>query len=172
MLPGHSSYCASGTTVTFHWRRYDHTSRAIDEALDSLEEAVFGKEGRLRNPYMVGTARGVFRAILERAEIGALEDPDEVRRIVRPTPGRMFEFRWNDIVVLEMHAGVQRRLTVPVRLLEIEASIRPNEALGLRAFEKDTAGSPDEIRVAQNHEIDLASRAFTALITDQPHSQK
>lgn len=158
------SYCSNCDSVEFYWEDYRDPQTAVDRAVDALEQAAYKGPYRVRDPYKRGTMRGQFRAILEYAEQGQLRPVDEVKRIRRPTWTTMYELRWPDIRVTEVKDGRKRFVDVEMRLLEVETSQRPCEALGLRAFEKKTEGSEAEIRHWQNQEIDGANAQYLALL--------
>ena len=162
--PDRTSYCSSCGHVTFYWERYEDAGTAVDRAVDALAAAATWGPGRLKDPWQLGVMRGEFRAVLEAAEEGGLAPVDEVKRIRRPTRATMFEFRWPRIRVAELRDGTKRFVDIEMRLLEVETRSRPCEALGLRAFEKQTWGGAEAVRDRQNQEIDAADRDFVRLL--------
>lgn len=149
--------------MDFYWvdTPSDDATDHIEAAVSALFAAIQGAGTRLWSPYAVPLIKANFRKRLEKAVLGELNPPKELKPL-RNGRHPLFEIRWGDIAVHEAAAGGS-----PERFHEVEARLihaEPDElgvcAVGLHAHEKLTDGTREEIQDAQNREIDHAEALF------------
>lgn len=165
------SHCSCGGSVAIYWRYCTAADQAahIEEMVDRLMDTL--KVGnRVWNPWSEPAVAAKFRDRLRRAAAGRLRPVDEVK----PLRGgrRLFEIRWQDIAVTEVHDGQASHHTTNARLIHAEPAELGVALLGLVVHEKPQTV---ESKVEQDAHIDAAQnilvRAESSLWGVEPRTE-
>lgn len=152
-----------GVKVPFYWVNNASTieDEHLAEAVDALFDAIQIPGVRLWSPHSAALVRAVFKKRLQKATRGELRPPGELKSVGsgRPT---LYEIRWSGIAVRERDdaGGPDAYFDVEVRLLHGEPDELGLCFLGLHAHEKQYWGSDDEIKAAQDAEIEVARNRY------------
>lgn len=152
-----------GVQVPFYW--IDNASMSEDEhlveAVDALFAAIQLPGVRLWSPHSAAMVRATFKKRLQKAARGELRPPRELKPVGsgRPT---LYEIRWSGISVRERDedGGPDAYFDVEIRMLHGEPDELGLCFLGLHAHEKQYWGSSDEIKAAQDAEIQVARNRY------------
>lgn len=158
----HSNVC-SGLPADFYWvdNPAEDESAHISQAVEVLFSAINAPGVRLWSPYNAPLVKAQFRNRIEKAARGELEPPDELKPV---SDGRLplYEIRWSGITVHERteDGDPDSYYDVQVRLLHGEPDELGLCFIGLHAHEKQCRGSADEVKRAQNAEIETAASIY------------
>lgn len=157
------SNACSGLRVAFYWVDNPSTDEDdhLDQAVDTLFEAIRHAGVRLWTPWNTPLLKAEFRNRLKKASRGELEPPDELKPVGDGRPS-IYEIRWSEIEVHERPDGdgPHRFKKIEVRLLHGEPLELSLALLGLHAHEKRTDGTDEEIKRAQDAEIERAKAIY------------
>lgn len=136
----------------------------LAKVVNLLDEVVFGPPERMRNPYLVGDARGQFKQKLKAAVDGKLIPVDEVKPVGFSLTSPLFEIRWVEIRVHErLPDGTSEFKSVHVRLYHAEPDAVQGLAVGLHAHEKALFDDDSDTVAAQDREIQIAAGLYGSL---------
>lgn len=163
--PQLNAIASNGVGGPFYWR-FGCGPDYIEEAVEALMKAIDRPQRLPGNPYADRMTRAEFRGRINKAEQGKLRPPDEIGPVREGIPEvRLFEIRWPGVRVLERDPvdgspSARHELRVEVRLYYAEPPQFGQIILGLHCHEKSVKGSKDDVRNAQDAEIDQAIRCY------------
>ncbi|GAA1490490.1 hypothetical protein [Brachybacterium sacelli] len=152
-----------GVQVNFHWvdNPSEDESDHISQAVEALIAAISIPGVRLWSPQNTALVKAGFKKRIEKAARGELEPPEELKPLGN---GRLplYEIRWSAIHVRERpeDGSPERFFDVEVRLIHGEPHELSLSFIGLHAHEKQYWGTDDEIKRAQDVEIDTAASIY------------
>jgi hypothetical protein len=148
------SRCSQGIPLKFKW--FGEPGTNLKNPWDSIAlafELAINKPHRLLNDYILTSAFAEIKALIYKAELGALKSTRYIKLVDAGRDPSIFEMRWQNISVLEYIEGLgykENRLLI--RMYYSEPEKLPSVFIGHHIHEK-VISTPEDTLSQQNEEI-------------------